>query len=465
MDPADEDEEDHSPPFYAASVATGNAGDPLLCCCTSQCPCCGFAADWHRSMKRKLDTAPPPPPLPLDFATVRVEAENEIMALREALVKHQQTIHDLYAELEEERNASSTAASEAMSMILRLQREKAEAQMEARQFKRLAEEKMAHDQQEIIALEDLLFKRDQAILSLSNDLQTLRHRLNFFDNPQTLTTSLPTTPLSATAEFPPYPALRCTIPTADFDLNIADDAPSPADLEKYAFGETPRDRIQNLEQRIGELERTPSTKVMEKGVVGYYYSPRRPRHLRRMSFDSFGSGSFRRGDEFPLSIERAGSENNEEICDRIYTIDAVHACNDSMNTPREFGAGNGRDAGEIEKLYTRLQALEADRESMRQAIMSVSTDKAQMVLLKEIAQQLCTDDKPVEKKIVKKPSFTKSFSIMNAVKWVMSFVFWKKKAFRCRYPLGLSSSNAGLLLLLEKSPRMRQRRCLSGIRR
>ncbi|XP_039114615.1 myosin-binding protein 7-like isoform X1 [Dioscorea cayenensis subsp. rotundata] len=457
MDPADEDDEDHhSPPFYS----TITAGDPLLCCCTSQCPCCGFSADWRRSMKRKLDAVPPPPLLPLDFATVRVEAENEIMALREALVKHQQTIHDLYAELEEERNASSTAASEAMSMILRLQREKAEAQMEARQFKRLAEEKMAHDQQEIIALEDLLFKRDQGIQSLSNDLQTLRYRLNSFDNPQT-----PTTPLSATAEFPPYPALRCTIPTADFDLNIADDAPSPADLEKYAFGETPRDRIQNFEQRICELERTPSTKVMEKGVVGYFYSPRRPRHLRRMSFESFGSGSFRRGDEFPLSIERAGSENNEEICDRVYTIDAVHACNDSMNTSREFGAGNGRDEGEIEKLYTRLQALEADREYMRQAIMSVSTDKAQMVLLKEIAQQLCKDDMPVEKKIVKKPSFIKSFSIMNAVKWVMSFVCWKKKAVRCRYPLGLASSNAGLLLLLEKSPRMRQRRCLSGIRR
>ncbi|KAF5176068.1 hypothetical protein FRX31_034344 [Thalictrum thalictroides] len=35
-----------------------------------------------------------------------------------------------------------------MSMILRLQRQKAEIQMETRQFKQFAEEKMAHDQQD-----------------------------------------------------------------------------------------------------------------------------------------------------------------------------------------------------------------------------------------------------------------------------------------------------------------------------
>lgn len=40
-------------------------------------------------------------------------------------------------------------------MILRLQREKVEIQMEARQFKRFVEEKMAHDQQEfLLAVDD-----------------------------------------------------------------------------------------------------------------------------------------------------------------------------------------------------------------------------------------------------------------------------------------------------------------------
>jgi hypothetical protein len=42
----------------------------------------------------------------------------------------------------------------------------------------------------------------------------------------------------------------------------------------------------------------------------------------------------------------------------------------------------------------RMQALEADRESMRQAIMSMGAEKAQVMLLKEIAQKLCKDATP-----------------------------------------------------------------------
>ncbi|KAI3519989.1 hypothetical protein L1887_09210 [Cichorium endivia] len=53
-------------------------------------------------------------------------------------------IQDLISDLEEERYASASAANEAMSIILKLQREKAEVQMEARQFKRFSG-KMAHD--------------------------------------------------------------------------------------------------------------------------------------------------------------------------------------------------------------------------------------------------------------------------------------------------------------------------------
>jgi hypothetical protein len=42
----------------------------------------------------------------------------------------------------------------------------------------------------------------------------------------------------------------------------------------------------------------------------------------------------------------------------------------------------------------RLEALEADRESMRQALVAMRTEKAQLVLLREIAQQLAMDGAP-----------------------------------------------------------------------
>ncbi|KAI3751104.1 hypothetical protein L2E82_22150 [Cichorium intybus] len=39
--------------------------------------------------------------------------------------------------------------------------------MEARQFKRFSEERMAHDQQEIMELEDCLYQREQTIQALT----------------------------------------------------------------------------------------------------------------------------------------------------------------------------------------------------------------------------------------------------------------------------------------------------------
>ncbi|TVU44693.1 hypothetical protein EJB05_04142 [Eragrostis curvula] len=64
----------------------------------------------------------------------------------------------LQEELDAERASAETATSEAMLMIERLQREKASAQMEARQFRRYAESRADHErevQEELATLNDL----------------------------------------------------------------------------------------------------------------------------------------------------------------------------------------------------------------------------------------------------------------------------------------------------------------------
>ncbi|KAJ3673560.1 hypothetical protein LUZ60_005552 [Juncus effusus] len=419
----------------------------------------------------------------------RVEIENEAAALREALSRHQQSILDLCAELEAERNASASATSEALAMILRLQREKAECQMEARQFRRFAEEKMAHDQQEIATLEELLFKRDQAMQALSCEVQAYKHRLLSYGVLDPIpNASEPNTPCDQLDPPPPtplapynYPPLRCrlTVPSSSDD--------EPVEPDKY--GDTPREHLQKLERRICQLEKMPSN-VMEKGVVvgQSSSSPRTlPKHLMRCrfssSFDSFGSrsGNFLRGEEFPVAVDRPSAfDGDGEASDRIYTIRVCGGEDSYASTPRELGVGPtprtmkldgnlgfngsaGVEQEEIRKLQTRLQALEADRESMRQTLISMGTDKAQMVLLREIAQQFCKDSS-TEKKVLKHtPSLPKArtFSLISVIKWITSVVFWRKRSTRIKYPFGLSSSNAGLLLLLEKSPRLRQRRFLT----
>ena len=89
---------------------------------------------------------------------------------------HDDVLQRLYAELEHEREASATAISETLSMILRLQEEKALENMEAFQYKRVVEERMHHDGEMIATMEELLHHKDVEIASLRSQLKLLRDR-------------------------------------------------------------------------------------------------------------------------------------------------------------------------------------------------------------------------------------------------------------------------------------------------
>ena len=66
-----------------------------------------------------------------------------------------------------------------------------------------------------------------------------------------------------------------------------------------------------------------------------------------------------------------------------------------------------------------MQALEADRESMREAIVSMRTEKAQMVLLKEIAQHLSKEVVPERRLPIRKASIVGVFSFLSVFKVVI----------------------------------------------
>lgn len=508
----------------------GGPSTSLVKCCHCGCTCSSsmnrsLSGTWFRSVKRKIhEVEGGERSSVVDFnlpQVARVEISNERDALREMVSSQQETIQDLSLELEEERNASSSAANEAMSMILRLQREKAEIQMEARQFKRFVEEKMAHDQQELSAMEDLLYKRDEAIQALYCEVQAYKHRMmsyglsEFEADGERGTMTRNNSAVNADGEFDlyayDYPPLKCNMNENKEQLEGEDDVCD--DVEKYAFGETPRsrDHLRDLEYRINQLERNPRSilpngdfsspkKMLEKVIVGH--SPRQPRHTRTFSSgsaNSFVANGRERGPNSPTKSPKFGtsfgkrenlqkngsnlrniemvSEALENMSDRVYTIDSVHqgsryngvsdnepgigVCDDYLTTPRESLGQVDLGDPEIMKLYMRLQALEADRESMRQAIISMRTDKAQLVLLKEIAQHLCKEITPVKRMPVKKSYLLGRSFFMSVFKWIWSFVFWRKKARRSKYMLGGSLNSAGLLMLLDKGPRVSKWRFLS----
>ncbi|WCJ30144.1 hypothetical protein M5689_011720 [Euphorbia peplus] len=103
--------------------------------------------------------------------------ETDILELEKALHAQQQLLQKLYNELDEERESAATAASEALSMILRLQGEKASLKMEASQYKRMAEEKMCHAEEALAVFEDLTYEREMEIAALEFQLQAYRYRL------------------------------------------------------------------------------------------------------------------------------------------------------------------------------------------------------------------------------------------------------------------------------------------------
>lgn len=461
-------------------------------CCDCGCDCSlnnASFGSWIRSVKRKHDEFASEKPfyipeleLELSSSNAKVQIENECQLLRETVSSQQQSIQDLYEELDEERNAASTAANEAMSMILRLQREKAELQMELRQFKRFADEKMEHDQQELLALEDLIYKREQTIQALTFEAQAYKHRMMSyglsegeaeFDGEKNMLSRNPSMIEYDTQYDLPtydYPPIKCNLNENPGPLEADIDV---EDVEKYPLTDSPH--LKTLERRISQMERNPSfsqsngdvsggRNYMEKMVVGQ--SPRRERHFRRVSTGSSSSllGTTRElRPDFSLDSPRSNSGSlkkmedvsyaegtsfakgdssetvENDMNDRVYTIDSVHHHSVSHSnaaeekfkdettdgyvmSPRE--KLNQPDLGDpdIAKLYMRLQALEADRESMRQAIMSMRTEKAQMVLLKEIAQHLSKDIVPERKLPLTKASMIGAFSFISVFKVIMFLI-------------------------------------------
>ncbi|KAL2322150.1 hypothetical protein Fmac_026529 [Flemingia macrophylla] len=110
-------------------------------------------------------------------SSVISRSKSDVAVMRETLLAQQQLLENLYAELDEEREASSTAASEALDMILRLQGEKAVVKMEASHYKRMAEEKIGHAEASLEAFEELMYQKEMLIASLEFQVQAYRHKL------------------------------------------------------------------------------------------------------------------------------------------------------------------------------------------------------------------------------------------------------------------------------------------------
>lgn len=105
-----------------------------------------------------------------------MEGENPIDRLRRQIDLDRKSIHLLCRELEEERNASAIAASQALAMITKLQDEKAAMQMEASHYQRMMEEQAEYDSEALAKTNELLSEREQQIEELEVELENYRRQ-------------------------------------------------------------------------------------------------------------------------------------------------------------------------------------------------------------------------------------------------------------------------------------------------
>ncbi|CAL4961111.1 unnamed protein product [Urochloa decumbens] len=105
-----------------------------------------------------------------------MEGESAIDRLRRQVDLDRKSIHLLCRELEEERNASAIAASQALAMITKLQDEKAAMQMEASHYQRMMEEQAEYDSEALAKANELLAEREQQIEELEVELEDYRRQ-------------------------------------------------------------------------------------------------------------------------------------------------------------------------------------------------------------------------------------------------------------------------------------------------
>ncbi|PAN45881.1 hypothetical protein PAHAL_9G148800 [Panicum hallii] len=487
----DDHDQDPDPPSPAA------AGGRCPCCSSSASP----AVPWRRSVKRKLG-AEKGEGGEVESAAARVDAAEECAALREAVAAAQSTASALRAEVEEERLAAASAASETMAMMLRLQREKAEVQMELRQFRRFADEKMALDAAEIDQLRALLAQRARRLVRLRVRLR--EYRLQFLHLGIPLPEGEELVAENAQDEEEDllllegeegyggyYPELRCHDGEYYYEDGQEEEDAVALDLERRICRLEHDQETHLIEPVLEEEEGTQLytddalTELAGLEQVGFYANEMLPEEAVEER-----SQLYNEDEELPES-PTAGFGGGEEASetdgvgsasgsDRVYTIDKVHQ---GVSAPIARVPDKYQDEAvepDIKKLYMRLEALEADRESMRQALVAMRTEKAQLVLLREIAQQLAKDGAPagsgagvgrgvhhspgkckagiVERRFTedKKATLVKTFSMVALFKWVVTLFGKKKKVPQSRYTFGLSSNNVGLLLLLDKYPRIQK---------
>ncbi|KAL3510547.1 hypothetical protein ACH5RR_029948 [Cinchona calisaya] len=347
--------------------------------------------------------------------------------LKTALRAERKALQDLYAELEEERSSSAVAANQTMAMINRLQEEKAQMQMEALQYQRMMDEQSEYDQEALQLLNELMVKREKEKQELEKELEIYRRKVLDYETKERLRILRKSKDGSARSGFS---STSCSNAEDSDGLSIDLNQEAKEDVSDYSHHEgsnhhnTPVDSVLNLEDSLADFEEErlsilEQLKVLEAKLLtlddeeGNHLEDVRPLdclheengvHLKgnghldgeangHVNGNGFSKEMINRRITPPkgknlLPIFDAMSDENVdvELNGFEHHANGVHDL-DMRNLEVEEDKNMAIEE-EVDHLYERLQALEADREFLKHCISSLKKGDKGIDLLQEILQHL-----------------------------------------------------------------------------
>ncbi|KAF8718847.1 hypothetical protein HU200_025154 [Digitaria exilis] len=343
--------------------------------------------------------------------------------LRSALHAERKALGALYAELEEERNAAAIATNQTMAMINRLQEEKAAMQMEALQYQRMMEEQSEYDQEALQLLNELVTKREREKLEMERELELYRQKLQHYEDKErrrmasfkvsngsgaSVSSSgedsdgnsdedceLGESPDGSEIQKSSDAALS-SMAMRDQDstkhLVALDDSLTYFEMERLSILE----ELKALEERLFTLEDDDITAnaaaghssgdldLSANGLQSPEYMPTVGDKAR------FGGRTCISRGKSLLPLFDAVSEETSDQTPSAMVGDADQADDSARKSVSVFAKEQERLAiiEEVDHVYERLQALEADKEFLRHCIKSLKKGDKGMDLLQEILQHL-----------------------------------------------------------------------------
>lgn len=349
--------------------------------------------------------------------------------LKSALRAERKTLNALYAELEEERSASAVAANQTMAMINRLQEEKAAMQMEALQYQRMMEEQSEYDQEALQLLNELMIKREKEKQELEKELEIYRRKVQDYEAKEKMmlrrikdgsTRSRTSSGTCSNAE-----------DSDGFSVDLNNEVKEEDSLfvhEEISNQNTPADAVLYLEESLANFEEErlsilDQLRVLEEKL--FTLSDEDEQHFVDIKpiehlYEENGNGyhedlQVSNGVANGHSKEMNGKHDHHQesrflaskakrllpLFDAIEaeTEDGVHLNGNGKefdyvaphNSPViEFEQENKKLGieEEVDHVYERLQALEADREFLKHCIGSLRKGDKGLDLLQEILQHL-----------------------------------------------------------------------------